>query len=98
MYLVLALALAALVSGPLTAQAADRPAAAPARPDNLYRPPKPKDGYSYPDCFCTDSTGQRVEMGQTACLSIGAQSFTARCAMSVNNPIWRRVGDGCPGV
>ena len=63
-----------------------------------YNPPKPKKGFRYPDCFCTDSTGKRVELGQTTCLQIGSTQFTARCAMSLNNPTWRRVSDGCPSV
>ncbi|MEM7423146.1 MAG: hypothetical protein AAF334_05445 [Pseudomonadota bacterium] len=63
-----------------------------------YVPPKPKKGFRYPDCFCTDSTGKRIDLGKTTCLKIGSQSFTARCAMSLNNPTWRRVSDGCPSV
>ena len=61
-----------------------------------YNPPKPKDGFRYPDCFCTDSEGKRVELGQTSCLKIGSQEVTARCDMSLNNPTWRRVSEGCP--
>jgi len=63
-----------------------------------YTPAPPKEGYSYPDCYCTDSDGKRVEMGQRACLRIGSRRFTARCDMSVNNPIWRQETEGCPGV
>lgn len=58
--------------------------------------PKPKKGYSYPECFCTDSTGQRVELGRTSCLKIGSQQVLARCDMSLNNPTWRRIQEGCP--
>ncbi|HUF86984.1 MAG TPA: hypothetical protein VMM59_06350 [Thermohalobaculum sp.] len=74
---------------------ADGPKANP-----YYNPPRPKQGYSYPDCYCTDSTGGRVEMGQTACLTIGQRQVLARCDMSVNNPTWRyeSVEEGCPGV
>jgi len=63
-----------------------------------YNPPPPKDGFRYPDCFCTDSQGKRIELGQTTCLKIGSQQVTARCDMSLNNPTWRRVSDGCPSV
>ena len=70
----------------------------PVTKNSQYSPPKPKDGFRYPDCFCTDSTGKRVELGQTTCLRIGSQTFTARCAMSLNNPTWRRVSEGCPSV
>ena len=61
-----------------------------------YSPPKPKKGHRYPDCFCTDSKGKRVELGMTSCLQIGSQSYLARCDMSLNNPTWRRVEDKCP--
>ena len=77
--------------------AADEPVrAGPVKVANEFTPPKPKKGYRYPDCFCTDSEGKRVEMGMTSCLKIGSQSFLARCGMSLNNPTWRRVDDTCP--
>lgn len=63
-----------------------------------YNPVPPAKGFRYPDCFCTDSEGKRVEMGQTSCLQIGSKQFLAQCDMSLNNPIWRRVSDGCPNV
>jgi hypothetical protein len=56
--------------------------------------PAPKDGFSYPDCYCTNR-GERVALGATACLHVGGRRFTARCAMSLNNPAWREVEDGC---
>ena len=68
----------------------------PANPN--YTPAPPKEGFSYPDCYCTDSDGQRVEMGQTACLRIGDRRVFARCAWSVNNPAWRPEAEGCPSV
>ena len=63
-----------------------------------YERPAPKQGYSYPDCFCTDSNGQRVELGETVCLSIGSRRVLARCEMSANNPAWRYETESCPGV
>jgi len=63
-----------------------------------YHPPPAKEGFSYPDCFCTDSRGKRIELGQSACLTVGSRQVMARCDMSVNNPIWRYRTDGCPGV
>lgn len=57
--------------------------------------PAPREGFSYPECYCTNR-GERVELGETACLRVGGRSFTARCDMSLNNPTWRRVEDGCP--
>jgi len=47
------------------------------------------------DCYCTDSTGGRVELGEMICLNVDGRSFIARCEMSLNNPIWREVSTGC---
>lgn len=47
------------------------------------------------DCYCTDKTGARVEMGETICLQVDGRSFMAQCQMSLNNPMWRKVSDGC---
>ena len=47
------------------------------------------------ECFCTDSTGERVELGQTICLEVGGRRFTARCEMSLNSPMWREQSEGC---
>lgn len=63
-----------------------------------FTPPPAKEGYSYPDCYCTDSDGRRVEMGQRACLTIGRRQVMARCGMSLNNPTWRTESEGCVGV
>ncbi len=74
------------------------PAAAQSISNPNYSPLPPKEGFSYPDCYCTDSLGQRVELGQMACLIIGTRRVLARCGMSVNNPTWREQSEGCPGV
>lgn len=47
------------------------------------------------DCFCTDKTGSRVELGQSICLDVNGRRFTARCEMSQNVPMWREQKDGC---
>lgn len=47
------------------------------------------------DCYCTDSTGSRVELGQHSCLTIGSREVMAYCDMSQNVPIWRQTGEGC---
>ncbi len=47
------------------------------------------------DCFCTDKTGSRVELGQSICLNVDGRRFTARCEMSQNVPMWREQQDGC---
>lgn len=46
-------------------------------------------------CYCTDKTGSRVELGQVICLQVDGRMFTARCEMSLNNPMWREQTDGC---
>ncbi len=63
----------------------------------VFHPPPPAKGYSYPECYCTNR-GERVEMGETSCIRIGSQSYTAMCGMSLNNPTWRKVKDGCDPV
>ena len=47
------------------------------------------------DCYCTDSNGQRVELGQVTCLFVDGRAFMAKCDMSLNNPTWRETGDDC---
>lgn len=49
----------------------------------------------WPDCYCTDKTGARIELGQEICMYVDGRSFTARCEMSLNNPMWRETGNGC---
>lgn len=69
----------------------------PSPAQGYVRPPA-KEGYSYPDCYCTDSAGQRVELGQMACLQIGSRQVYSRCEQARNLVIWRHKQDGCPGV
>lgn len=47
------------------------------------------------DCYCTDTQGARVELGETICLFVNGRAFMAQCQMSLNVPIWRDVGQGC---
>lgn len=47
------------------------------------------------DCYCTDSQGLRVELGETICLVVDGRAFMAQCDMSLNVPIWRDTGSGC---
>lgn len=47
------------------------------------------------DCYCTDQTGGRVEMGEVICLHVDGRAFLARCEMSLNNPMWRDLKTGC---
>ena len=49
----------------------------------------------YPDCYCTDRTGQRVELGVSICMVVDGRDFWARCEMSLNNPTWREIEAGC---
>lgn len=55
----------------------------------------PDRGTGWPECYCTDGEGRRVDLGEEACLSVGGRSFTARCEMSLNVPAWREVRAGC---
>lgn len=50
------------------------------------------------DCYCTDRTGDRVELGETICLNVDGRAFLARCEMSLNNPMWRDTGSDCIGA
>ena len=47
------------------------------------------------ECYCTDTQGARVELGETICLTVGGRSFMAQCDMSLNSPMWRDTGMGC---
>lgn len=47
------------------------------------------------DCYCTDSTGGRVELGEAICLYVDGRAFMARCEMSLTNPMWRPTGESC---
>jgi len=47
------------------------------------------------ECYCTDQSGGRVELGQTICLHVDGRMFTAQCQMSLNNPMWRELSEGC---
>ncbi len=62
---------------------------------NFTQPPA-KDGYSYPDYYCTDSEGERVELGKMVCLTKGSHQVLARCGISVNSPAWREEAESCP--
>jgi hypothetical protein len=47
------------------------------------------------DCYCTDKTGSRIELGQTICMEVGGRLFMAQCQMSLNVPMWREMQEGC---
>lgn len=47
------------------------------------------------DCYCTDKSGSRVELGEMICLQVGGRMFMAQCQMSLNVPMWREVSEGC---
>jgi hypothetical protein len=77
--------------------------AAPALADNpaspipladLY-PPLP--GVEY---YCTDSAGERVEIGGVICVVASCQTWMARYEMTASNRLamWRKIQDGCPGA
>lgn len=50
------------------------------------------------DCYCTDREGGRVDLGRSICLVVDGNAFVARCEMALNNPMWRKVMDGCPSA
>ncbi len=47
------------------------------------------------ECYCTDTQGARVELGESICLVVDGRAFMAQCDMSLNVPIWRDTGGGC---
>lgn len=47
------------------------------------------------DCYCTDKTGNRIELGEYICLQVDGRSFMAQCQMSLNVPMWREISPGC---
>ena len=67
-------------------------AAAPAAEAQSARP---MPGVEY---FCTGANGERYELGEVICITASCQSWMARCDMSLNNPMWRKVSEGCPGA
>ena len=51
-----------------------------------------------PDCYCTDTRGERREVGETACLTVDGRRVSARCEMFQNVPGWRPREGGCVGA
>ncbi len=47
------------------------------------------------ECYCTDTSGGRVELGDSICLFVDGRSFMAQCQMSLNVPMWREVAPSC---
>ncbi len=47
------------------------------------------------DCYCTDTSGTRIELGEMICLQVDGRMFMAQCQMSLNVPMWREVQEGC---
>lgn len=47
------------------------------------------------DCYCTDRTGSRVELGEYICIQVDGRMFMAQCQMSLNVPMWREISPGC---
>jgi len=47
------------------------------------------------ECYCTDKSGTRIEMGEMICLQVDGKMFMAQCQMSLNVPMWRKISDGC---
>ena len=51
-----------------------------------------------PDCYCTDGSGERWEMGDVICVALPGRQFLARCEMSLNSPTWRDLETECLGA
>lgn len=47
------------------------------------------------DCYCTDTQGSRVDVGETICMHVDGRSFMAQCQMSLNVPMWREIAPAC---
>lgn len=46
--------------------------------------------------YCRDANGQRREMGEIICINASCQTWLAKCDMSLNNAVWRKIQEGCP--
>ena len=54
---------------------------------------------TFPTPYCTDGNGNRLELGEFTCIAVSCTPpYLARCEMSLNSPMWRKVQDGCPAV
>lgn len=47
------------------------------------------------ECYCTDTSGARVDLGETICMFVDGRAFMAQCQMSLNVPMWREVSESC---
>ncbi len=56
---------------------------------------RPRHLFKQPDCYCTNR-GIRIELGDFSCLYVDGTAYLAQCQMALNNPIWRKIQDGCP--
>ena len=61
--------------------------------NTVKRPPTP------PHCPRSSSgRGERRELGEVICITASCQTWTAKCDMSLNNVMWRKLQDGCPAA
>jgi len=79
------------------ALAAAAPAGERASDGEYVRPPA-KEGHDYPECYCTGSGGERVEVGEMACLTVGGRQVMSRCEKRRNLVMWNHQSEGCPNV
>jgi len=47
------------------------------------------------ECYCTDTAGSRIELGEQICMQVDGRMFMAQCQMSLNVPMWREISSGC---
>jgi len=86
--------IASVMIFPLYAAAQETQSPAPKSFAELY-PPLP--GVEY---YCTNSQGERIEIGGVICITASCNTWMARCEMTSSNrmAIWRKTQDGCPGA
>lgn len=82
---------------PAWAIAQETPPATPVTPKSFAELYPPLPGVEY---YCTNSEGQRVELGGVICVTASCTTWMARCEMAATNrmAIWRKTQDGCPGA
>lgn len=56
---------------------------------------RPRSLFKQPDCYCTNR-GIRIELGDFSCLYVDGTTYLAQCQMALNNPMWRKIQNGCP--
>ncbi|MEM8839877.1 MAG: hypothetical protein AAGE89_17445 [Pseudomonadota bacterium] len=48
------------------------------------------------NCYCRATDGQRIEVGNFACIKTHSGLKEAKCDYVLNNPAWKFTGNECP--